>query len=441
MAKRAKSGGRKSALSNKIIAEAIEKFFPECFKKLESEKYETEARVHHNKGNSAVWKALKKSILEKHGVKFLNAKVIVVRWNSTILKDLSLIGKEEPRKLPHCMRCLLEYGQNEEEAMVDGEESIDLNDTFYELKLLIARQKKEEIKKPPRQPRRETEFNENDYYNQGPQRSPSMVDWDSSVHFFSDDPSRIQTSETASAVKIESETHRDQDSLRTLSLLTTSELEAKFIPKYLDTQARASPSPAPNKTYRPVYRHWFYQNLYWHPFAMTDSLCLDDAITSENEIVVTDGGRFEVNLKERRRSSIYWLSGSNAIRRCSWFYKNPSGAEANLIPFEESAADFMESEFEKAMVTNSWNNPLPIPDSNEFLLMKDSANIEYHQMGQVLTVKRGVDEFLIDDGEEAPVDHLILSVSNFGDKIDDSGKSSRTQKVRNYLKCLFFLFF
>jgi hypothetical protein len=90
----------------------------------------------------------------------------------------------------------------------------------------------------------------------------------------------------------------------------------------------------------------------------------------------------------------------------------------------------MESELEKAMVKNSWNNPMPIPDFNEFLLMKDSANIEYHQMGQILSVKRGVD-----DGEEAPVDHLI----KFGDKIDDSGRSSRTQKVRIDLKCLFFI--
>lgn len=219
----------------------------------------------------------------------------------------------------------------------------------------------------------------------------------------------------------------------TLSLFATSELDASLvqkpsapleslIPKYLDTQVRASPSPAPNKTYRPVYRHWFYQNLYWHPFSMSDSLALDEALTSEKEIVISDGGRFEVNLKEKRRSSVYWSSGSNAVRRCSWFYKNPSGTETNLIPFDEATADFMESEFEKAMVGNFWNHRLQIPDTDDVLVIKDAVNIDYHQMGQVLSVKRGVDEFVIDDGEEAAVDHLILSVSNFGDKIDDSGK-------------------
>lgn len=223
----------------------------------------------------------------------------------------------------------------------------------------------------------------------------------------------------------------------TLSLFATSELDSalktssvqfeSMIPKFLDTQlaadnTRATSSPALSKNYRPVYRHWFFQNLYWHPFAMSDSLALDDALLGGKEIVITDGGRFEVDLKERRRSSVYWSSGSNAIRRCSWFYKNPNNAEANLLPFEESTADFMESEYEKAISNNSWNHQIALPNSDKFLLIKDPINIEFHDMGQALVVKRGVDEFVIDDGEEAPVDHLIVSVSNFGDKIDDSGE-------------------
>ena len=216
----------------------------------------------------------------------------------------------------------------------------------------------------------------------------------------------------------------------TLSLFATSELDAslaqKFstpseslIPKFLE--ARSTSSPAHSKSYRPVYRHWFYRSLYWHPFAMSDSLAIEDAVTCGVEVVVTDGGRFEVNLKDRKRTSVYWSSGSNAIRRCSWFFKNPNGNESNLIPFDESTSDFLESEYEKAVTHGSWNHRWTIPNSQDFVLLKDPLNIEYHQMGQVLTVKRGVDEFVIDDGEEAAVDHLIVSVSNFGDKIDESG--------------------
>lgn len=222
-----------------------------------------------------------------------------------------------------------------------------------------------------------------------------------------------------------------------LSLFATSELDASsmqksapfesLIPKYLDTQAsapRSTSSPALPKNYRAVYRHWFYQNLYWHPFAMSDSLALDDAIANGREIVVTDGGRFEVNLTQRRRASIYWTSGTNAIRRCSWFYKNPQGHEHNLLPFDEETADFMEAEYEKAVLNNTWGHRLQIPASDSFLTFRDAANIEFHQTGQTLVVKRGVDEFVIDDGEVEAIDHLIVSVSSFGDKIDDSGSAA-----------------
>lgn len=221
----------------------------------------------------------------------------------------------------------------------------------------------------------------------------------------------------------------------TLSLFATSELDStlaqkpstafeSLIPKYLDTQEPVSVQTS-NKAYRPVYRHWFYQHINnWRPFAMSDSLALDEALTSESEIVVTDGGRYEVNLKERRRSSVYWSSGTNAIRRCSWFFKNPNYVDAILIPFEEGTADFLESEFEKSIINNSWNHRISIPDSEDFIIMKDSSSFEFHQMGQVLVVKRGVDEFVIEDGEEAAIDHLIIAVSNFGDKIDTNCKFS-----------------
>lgn len=207
-----------------------------------------------------------------------------------------------------------------------------------------------------------------------------------------------------------------------MTLQSTSKIPTVIETKPEANASRKTPSPAISKTYRPVYRHWFYQSLYWHPFPMCDSLALDEAIASGTQTVLTDGGRFEVNLTEKRRISLYWLSGSNAIRRCSWFYKNPSGDETNLIPFDEETSEFMEAEYEKAIVNNLWNQQLQLPNVAGFFVMKDHLNIEFHQMGRILVVKRGVDEFVIEEGEEAPIDHLVISVSNFGDKIDDSGK-------------------
>jgi hypothetical protein len=120
--------------------------------------------------------------------------LIAVRWNRNILKNLTLIEREEPKQLPECMK-EVQYGNEEdlenedagedlenEDAGEDlenedaGEEAIDLNDTFYELKQLIAKQEREKIPKRPRQPRREIEIQ--DDFDQKPQRSPSMVEWD-----------------------------------------------------------------------------------------------------------------------------------------------------------------------------------------------------------------------------------------------------------------------
>jgi hypothetical protein len=234
----------------------------------------------------------------------------------------------------------------------------------------------------------------------------------------------------------------------TLSLFATSELDStaalrqtsnleSLIPKYLETQDQrektpeatnerpASVSPSMlNKTYRPVYCHWFYQNLYWHPFSMTDSMAIETAIASGEELIGTNGGRYEVNIKERRRASIYWPSGSNAIRKCSWFFMDTLTENRNLIPYEETIAECLEKEYEKALNHSRWNHRIHLPEllpQQDYIIFKDASTIEHHKVGQILMVKRGLDEFDIVDGEEGTADHLILCISNFGDKIDDNG--------------------
>lgn len=236
----------------------------------------------------------------------------------------------------------------------------------------------------------------------------------------------------------------------TLSLFATSELDStaalkrtsnleSLIPKYLETQQQQqqqseisqnerplSTSPGLNKCYRPVYCHWFYQNLYWHPFSMTDSLAIENAIAENLEVICTNGARCEVNIKERRRASIYWPSGLNAIRKCSWFFMDTLTESRNLIPYEENIAECLEEEYKKALNNSRWNHRIHLPEllpQQDFIIIKDAATIEHHKMGQILIVKRGLDEFDIVDGEEGTADHLILCISTFGDKIDDNGKS------------------
>lgn len=226
----------------------------------------------------------------------------------------------------------------------------------------------------------------------------------------------------------------------TLSLFATSELDStmsakhsaplqSLIPKYLEQQppigtnlkSESLVNESQNQKYRPTYCHWFYQNLYWHPFSMSDSLAIEHGMANDDEIVLTSGGRYEVNIKDKRRSSIYWTSGSNVIRKCSWFYRDSLNGNHILLPYDESTADFLEKEYEKAMINDAWNHRIYLPESSDYVVMRNLTSIEHHKMGQSLVVKRGVDEFDIDDGEEGSADHLILCVSNFGDKIDDNG--------------------
>ncbi|XP_070499435.1 uncharacterized protein [Chironomus tepperi] len=236
----------------------------------------------------------------------------------------------------------------------------------------------------------------------------------------------------------------------TLSLFATSELDStmgqklmssapveSLIPKYLEQQPQMGANLKQSESlvngshhiekYRPIYCHWFYQNLYWHPFSMTDSMAIDQAILNGDEFVYTSGGRYEVNIKDRRRSSIYWMSGSNAIRKCSWFFMDEKNGNQNLIPYDEHTGEFLEKEYEKAMTSATWNHKIHLPNSHDVIVMKDPNNIELHKLEQILVVKRGIDEFDIDDGEEGIADHLIICVSGFGDKIDENADEVRTK--------------
>ncbi|KAL7051502.1 hypothetical protein ACKWTF_004483 [Chironomus riparius] len=236
----------------------------------------------------------------------------------------------------------------------------------------------------------------------------------------------------------------------TLSLFATSELDStmgqklmssapveSLIPKYLEQQPQMGANLKQSESlvngnhhsekYRPIYCHWFYQNLYWHPFSMTDSMAIDQAILNGDEFVYTSGGRYEVNIKDRRRSSIYWMSGSNVIRKCSWFFMDEKNGNQNLIPYDEHTGEFLEKEYEKAMTSLTWNHKIHLPNSHDVIVMKDPNNIELHKLEQILVVKRGIDEFDIDDGEEGIADHLIICVSGFGDKIDENADEVRTK--------------
>lgn len=60
----------------------------------------------------------------------------------------------------------------------------------------------------------------------------------------------------------------------------------------------------------------------------------------ENVIVRTEGGRYDVQLYDRVRTSVYWEEEPTEVRRCSWFYKGD--ADSRFVPYSEDFSEKLE---------------------------------------------------------------------------------------------------
>lgn len=79
---------------------------------------------------------------------------------------------------------------------------------------------------------------------------------------------------------------------------------------------------------------------------------------SSDDVVATDGCRFDVNIVRRQRNSVYWNSDPTEVRRCSWFHKG--NADGRYIPYEEETASKLEEEFKIAFTTATWNHKVSL---------------------------------------------------------------------------------
>ncbi|XP_008200242.1 phospholipase DDHD2 [Tribolium castaneum] len=194
---------------------------------------------------------------------------------------------------------------------------------------------------------------------------------------------------------------------------------------------------APNQVYRPVYHHWFFKReiegkTVWQPFSMVDSLALEQAFTSNDldpdKVVATDGGRYDVNILRRQRDPVYWKGSASEVRRCSWFHKGNS--DGRYVPYEENVATKLEEEFKTAFETNQWHRKVELangetvvfhaPDVLVLFPPTQSPDAWGNTPNQLRprVVKRGMDEFDIDEGEPAKVDHLLFLVHGIGSVCD-----------------------
>ncbi|XP_066536028.1 SEC23-interacting protein isoform X2 [Hoplias malabaricus] len=193
--------------------------------------------------------------------------------------------------------------------------------------------------------------------------------------------------------------------------------------------------------YEPVQPHWFYCKQVeckkvWLPFSILDSLQLEETFNSvqpdpESVIVSTDGGRYDVQLYDRNRTSVYWEEEPTEVRRCTWFYKGDT--DSRFIPYSEDFSDKLEAEYKKAVTTNQWHRRLEFPSGETIVMHNPKVIVQFQpsampdewgttQDGQTRprVVKRGVDDDHdeVPDGEMPQVDHLVFMVHGIGPVCD-----------------------
>uniref|UniRef100_A0A1A7YL31 SEC23 interacting protein n=1 Tax=Iconisemion striatum TaxID=60296 RepID=A0A1A7YL31_9TELE len=193
--------------------------------------------------------------------------------------------------------------------------------------------------------------------------------------------------------------------------------------------------------YEAVQPHWFYckqvesKNI-WLPFSIIDSLQLEEVYNSvqpdpENVIVRTDGGRYDVQLYDRTRTSVYWEEDPTEVRRCSWFYKGDT--DSRFVPYSEEFSDKLEAEYKKAVSTNQWHRRLEFPSGETIVMHNPKVIVQFQPSSQPdewgttpdgqtrpRVVKRGIDDDHdeVPDGELPKVDHLVFMVHGIGPVCD-----------------------
>lgn len=137
----------------------------------------------------------------------------------------------------------------------------------------------------------------------------------------------------------------------------------------------------------------------------------------------TDGGRFDVDIPLRTRSPVFWKGESNEVRRCSWFYK----IDSRFLPYEEGIADLLEHEYQEALSTNDWHRRVELPNGETVVFHDANVIVHFQQklspdnwatqtspVSKPRVVKRGIDDFVIEDGDCDKVDHLLFMVHGIG---------------------------
>ncbi|XP_030057798.1 triacylglycerol hydrolase DDHD2 [Microcaecilia unicolor] len=186
------------------------------------------------------------------------------------------------------------------------------------------------------------------------------------------------------------------------------------------------------RLYQPVTPHWFYCKDSWAPFSKEDSHRLEAALISEDDpIIATDGGRYDVLLRQRMRYAVYWDEQVSEVRRCTWFYKGEK--DNKYIPYSEDFSEVLEEAYMLAVSQDEWKKKLESPSRDVIILHNPKLIVHYQaaansdewgtaptEQGRPRTVKRGVENITVTIPPEEPlkINHLVFMIHGIGPVCD-----------------------
>ncbi|XP_044316333.1 proline-rich protein 36 isoform X2 [Drosophila rhopaloa] len=188
-------------------------------------------------------------------------------------------------------------------------------------------------------------------------------------------------------------------------------------------------------SYSPVVVHWFYKRsvdtkFLWTPFSHYDSALLETGLNLDDStlIIPVEGGRYDVNIKERTKTPVYWEGKAIEVRRCSWFYK---GVDSKYVPYTEDTAALLESEYKRSTETGEWHQKIMLANGEQVVFHGPTVIVHFLPQQNADTwgastqssmrprvVKRDLDDFTIEQGESQRVDHLLFMVHGIGSACD-----------------------
>jgi len=145
-------------------------------------------------------------------------------------------------------------------------------------------------------------------------------------------------------------------------------------------------------------------------------------------IIPVEGGRYDVNIKERTKTPVYWEGKAIEVRRCSWFYK---GVDSKYVPYTEDTAALLESEYKRSAETGEWHQKIMLGNGEQVVFHGPTVIVHFLPQQNADTwgtstqssmrprvVKRDLDDFTIEQGESQRVDHLLFMVHGIGSACD-----------------------